>query len=202
MLGQDCPEQGPPPNGTLPQRKPVDCVCTSAVEYSLRHQIQRKYQQSRITVDPMLQIWNQAMYFSNAFTGQTEWCDRLRNRSTPKQNGSVLDSSMCSRYPLLSIVRWERKSVRSLSKWLGLGAVYFEHRRKPNKTVVNAAQYIRRLSVDKSSRSFRAHFSSPMILIVIGRRGLGDSRSLRRLMPRSTRGRRMEVAMGSGRPAS
>ena len=49
-----------------------------------------------------------AMYFSNAFTGQTEWCDRLRNRSTPKQNGSVLDSSMCSRYPLLSITEESR----------------------------------------------------------------------------------------------
>ena len=143
-----------------------------------------------------------AMYFSNAFTGQTEWCDRLRNRSTPKRNGSVLDSLMCSQYPLLSIVRLERKSVQSLSKWLGLGAVYSEHRRKPNKTVVNAAQYIRRLSVDKSSHSCRAHFSSAMILIVIGRRGLGGNRSPRRLIPRSTRGRQMEVAMGCGRPAS
>ena len=43
---------------------------------------------------------------------------------------------------------------------------------------------------------------SPMILIVIGRRDFGGNRSPRRLMPRRTRGRRIEVATGSGIPAS
>ena len=47
------------------------------------------------TVSDALDL-ERAMYFSNAFTGQTEWCDGLRNRSTPKRNGSVLDFLMCS----------------------------------------------------------------------------------------------------------
>ena len=94
----------------------------------------------QIVVDPML--LDRSGRFSTPFTRQTEWCVRLRNKLTPKGNGSILEALMCSQYLLPSVVRLGRNSFRFLSQLLGLGAVNSEHRRKPKKATVNAAQYI------------------------------------------------------------